>query len=108
MPTCVLAALFAHASAALPSPAGVVLTGGLRPPETILRPFEGFPTMLPIVLTDHGTYEAATLAGSREGAIARDTPRKITKALAVFEAHVDGDDLLDRASTSRARRRSRR
>ena len=28
-----LAAMFAHASTALPSPAGVVLTGGLRPPE---------------------------------------------------------------------------
>ena len=27
-----LAAMFAHASTALPSPAGVVLTGGLRPP----------------------------------------------------------------------------
>ena len=31
-----LAAMFAHASTALPSPAGVVLTGGLRPPEQIL------------------------------------------------------------------------
>ena len=37
-----LAALFAHASTVLPSPAGIVLTGGLRPPETILRPLEGF------------------------------------------------------------------
>ena len=35
-----LAALFAHWSPALPSPAGVVLTGGLRPPELILRPLE--------------------------------------------------------------------
>ena len=38
-----LAALFAHASTALPSPAGIVLTGGLRPPDVFLRPIEGFP-----------------------------------------------------------------
>ena len=38
-----LAALFAHASSQLPSPAGVVLTGGLRPPDVFLRPLEGSP-----------------------------------------------------------------
>ena len=97
-----LAALFAHASSVLPSPAGMVLTGGLRPPELILRPLEGFPTMLPVILTEHGTFETAVLAGAREGAIAPDTPRKITKALAVFEAHVDGDDLLDRVDVARS------
>ena len=66
-----LASLFAHASKELPSPAGIVLTGGLRPRDTFLSHSKGFPTMLPVVLTEHGTYEAATLAGAREGAIAR-------------------------------------
>ncbi len=37
-----LAAMFAHASTELPSPAGVVLTGGLRPPEKILGPLGSF------------------------------------------------------------------
>lgn len=97
-----LAALFAHASKELPSPAGVVLTGGLKPPDTFLRPLEGFPTMLPVVLTEHGTYETATLAGAREGLIARDTPRKITKALAVFEQYVDSEDLLSRMDVARS------
>ena len=103
-----LAAMFAHASTVLPSPAGIVLTGGLRPPETILRRARrASAAMLPVILTEHDTYETASLASAREGAIARDAPRKITKALALFEKHVDGDALLDR-STSRARRRSRR
>jgi phosphate acetyltransferase len=96
-----LAALFAHASKELPSPAGLVLTGGLRPSDTFLKPLEGFPTMLPVILTEHGTYETATLAGAREGVIAVDTPRKITKALAVFEEHVDGDELLARVDVAR-------
>ena len=32
----------------------------------------------------------------------RDAPRKITKALALFETHVDGDDLLDRIDVARS------
>src|SRR3954447_12024414 len=97
-----LAALFAHASSVLPSPAGVLLTGGLRPPDTFLRPLEGFTTMPPIILTEHDTYTTASLAGAREGVIAPDTPRKITKALALFETHVDGAALLDRVAVARS------
>src|SRR3954447_2153981 len=43
-----LAALFAHASTSLPSPAGILLTGGLRPSEEFLRPIDGFPPPPPI------------------------------------------------------------
>jgi phosphate acetyltransferase len=97
-----LAALFSHASTSLPSPAGIMLTGGLRPPDSFLRPIDGFPTPPPILLTEHDTYTTATHAGSREGVIAPDTPRKITKALALFEEHVDGGDLLDRVAVARS------
>ena len=54
------------------------------------------------MLTEHDTYETVTLASAREGAITRDAPRKITKALALFETHVDGDDLLDRIDVARS------
>jgi phosphate acetyltransferase len=91
-----LAAMFAHASTELPSPAGVVLTGGLRPPESILGPLGSFGGVIPVVLTEHDTYDTVTLAAAREGAITRAAPRKITKALALFETHVDGGALLDR------------
>jgi phosphate acetyltransferase len=97
-----LAAIFAHASTALPSPAGVVLTGGLRPPQMILESLAGFTRLPPIVLSPHDTYDTVTLASGREGVIARDAPRKVTKALAVFETHVDGDDLLDRIDVARS------
>ena len=97
-----LAALFAHASTQLPSPAGILLTGGLRPPDTFLRPIEGFATMPPVLLSEHDTYTTAALAGAREGVIAPDTPRKITKSLALFEAHVDGGGLLDRVAVARS------
>jgi phosphate acetyltransferase len=97
-----LAAMFAHASTVLPSPAGVVLTGGLRPPESILGPLGSFGGVIPVVLTDHDTYDTVSLASAREGAITPGAPRKITKALALFETHVDGDDLLDRIDVARS------
>ena len=97
-----LAAMFAHASTELPSPAGVVLTGGLRPPELIVSALGSFGGIVPVVCTEHDTYETVTLAGAREGAITRDAPRKITKALALFETHVDGDELLDRIDVARS------
>jgi phosphate acetyltransferase len=97
-----LAAMFAHASIDLPSPAGVVLTGGLRPPELMLGALGGFGGLPPILLTEHDTYEAVSLAGAREGAITPAAPRKITKALALFETHIDGEDLLDRIDVARS------
>ncbi|HEX6022748.1 MAG TPA: phosphate acetyltransferase [Solirubrobacter sp.] len=97
-----LAAIFAHASTALPSPAGVVLTGGFRPPDLILDSLSSFARVTPIVLSPHDTYDTVTLAAAREGVITRDAPQKVTKALAVFESHVDGDDLLDRIDVARS------
>jgi phosphate acetyltransferase len=97
-----LAAMFAHASTELPSPAGVVLTGGLRPPELMLGALGSFGGLPPILLTEHDTYETVSLAGAREGAITPAAPRKITKALALFETHIDGEDLLDRIDVARS------
>ena len=97
-----LATMFAHASTGLPAPAGLVLTGGLRPPRLMLDALAGFSGLPPIVATEHDTYETVSLASAREGAITPDAPRKITKALALFETHVDGDDLLDRIDVARS------
>jgi phosphate acetyltransferase len=94
-------ALFAHASRTLPSVAGVVLTGGLRPPEALLQPIEA-PAMPAIVATSHDTYATTALASSLEGTITVATPRKVTTALALFEHHVDRDALLERLEVTRS------
>jgi phosphate acetyltransferase len=94
-----LAGRFAHASRSLPSIAGVVLTGGLRPPEALLRPID--PKAAPaIVATPHDTYETIEAVASVEGRITVDTPRKITTAIALFEQHVDGEALLERLAVT--------
>ncbi len=97
----VLTSLFAHASRTMPSIAGLVLTGGLRPPEALLQPVD-VPNAPAIVATAHDTYETTTLAGSVEGRISADTPRKITTALALFEHHVDQETLLQRLAVTRS------
>jgi phosphate acetyltransferase len=97
-----LAALYAHASSTLPAVAGIVLTGGLRPPEQLLAQLDGR-ALPPIVLTAHDTFEAATLASGREGRITAPARRKIDTALALFERHVDGEELLGRMAVARSR-----
>ena len=97
-----LGVLSAHASGALPAPAGIVLTGGLRPPLSVLRLIESLPTIPPVVLTSHDTYETATLTGSLLGRITAGARRKIDTALALFEEHVPGEELLDRVAVARS------
>jgi phosphate acetyltransferase len=96
-----LAARFAHASRTLPSIAGVVLTGGLRPPGALLEPTDAA-AMPAIVATPHDTYATTTLAGALEGRISVATPRKITTALALFEHHVDRAALLEQLAVTRS------
>jgi phosphate acetyltransferase len=95
-----LAALYAHASTLLPSIAGIVLTGGIRPPQALLN---GGDSMPPIVLTAHDTFHAAALAGAHEGAISAEARRKIDTALALFDTHVDGEQLLARLDVTESR-----
>jgi len=97
-----LGVLLATVSGTLPAVAGVVLTGGLRPPDPVLRLIEGLPQPPPVALTSHDTYETATLAGAVLGRITVESRAKIETALAVFERRVDGDRLLERADVTRS------
>jgi phosphate acetyltransferase len=99
----VLGVLAAHLSGGLPAPAGLVLTGGLEPSPPVRRLLDGMPVPVPVVLSEHDTYATATLAGAVPGRIRPDAPRKIDVALALFEEHVDGEELLDRAAVARPR-----
>jgi phosphate acetyltransferase len=98
-----LGVLLATVSGTLPAVAGVILTGGLRPPEPVLRLIEGLPQPPPVALTTHDTYETATLAGAVLGRITIDARAKIDSALAVFERRVDGARLLERAAVAHSR-----
>jgi phosphate acetyltransferase len=96
----VLGVLMAHVSGTLPALSGLMLTGGLRPATQVLRLLEGLDSTLPIVLSEHNTYETANLVGTTVGRITPETKRKIDTALKVFDEHVDRSQLLDRIATA--------
>ena len=84
----------AHASQNFPSLAGVVLNGGFQPNADVHTLVEGLGRSLPIITTEHDTYETARIASTTRGLISRGTQRKRDLALSAFERSVDGDDVL--------------
>jgi phosphate acetyltransferase len=97
-----LGVLLASVSGVLPAVSGVILTGGVRQPETVRRLMEGLEQLPPIALTAHHTYETATLAGAVRGRITAQAQGKIDTALALFERCVDGAEVLARAAVARS------
>ena len=91
----------AHAAEGFPSLAGIVLNGGFSPPEVITRLVGGLGQRLPIIQTDQGTFRTASRAAAVRGRLTADSQRKVDTALALFERHVDGAEVLQRLDVSR-------
>lgn len=97
-----LGVLMAHASHTFPSLAGVVLSGGLEPPQQITSLLAGVDARLPVIFAGADTYETATrLAGAR-GRVSRDSPRKVEVARTLFADHVDGAELAAQLDVARS------
>ncbi|MET4051078.1 phosphate acetyltransferase [Frigoribacterium sp. PvP054] len=89
-----VATVLAHASETFPSLAGIVLNGGFALAPQVERLLEGLDSPLPIATTTTGTYDTALAITQTRGRLAADSPRKYDLALALFETHVDGAELL--------------
>ncbi|MRX43448.1 phosphate acetyltransferase [Agromyces kandeliae] len=96
-----LGVLTAHASATFPSIAGIVLNGGFPVSETVERLVEGLKSGLPIIRTQLSSYDTALAITQTRGKLAAESQRKRDTALALFEKHVDGVELLDRLDVAR-------
>ncbi len=92
----VLAVLTAHAAEGFPSLAGMIWNGGLMPNSAMDRLVRGMRSTLPIVCTDHGTYDTARLAADTRGRVYSGSGRKVETALSLMEKHVDTEELLAR------------
>ncbi|MBB3159055.1 phosphate acetyltransferase [Microbacterium proteolyticum] len=88
-----LAALLANASGTFPSLAGIVLNGGFELPDAIVRLIDGLGSPLPIIATDLGTYDTAVRIMNTRGRLAADSQHRYDTALALFERHVDTEQL---------------
>jgi phosphate acetyltransferase len=94
--------LMAHASNTFPALAGVVLTGGLEPPAQVTSLVEGVAARLPVIITEHDTYETATLLSGTRGRMSPDSPRKVEVAQELFARHVDGAKLTAQLDVTRS------
>ncbi|PJJ55635.1 phosphate acetyltransferase [Compostimonas suwonensis] len=97
-----LALLMANDSGTFPSLAGIILNGGFELPEAIDRLIVGLRPTLPIITTEHGTYDTALRVMGARGRLAADSQRKYDTALALFEQNVDSADLMSRLDVSRS------
>jgi phosphate acetyltransferase len=97
-----LGVLMAHASQTFPALAGVFLNGGFDIPPQIEQLVAGMGPRLPIVTTQGDTYPTATRLASARGRLSKESPRKVERALTLFEKHVDGGELLSRLDVTRS------
>jgi len=94
-----LATLASSLSATFPVPAGLLLTGGIAPPETIAGILGSAP--FPVLALDEDTYTAARKVAEVGGELARGNPRKTAAALGVWTRSVDADELVHRLALPR-------
>lgn len=86
------------ASPDLPTPAGLVLTLGLRPDDVTLQLLRA--SRLPVVAVETDTYQTLHTIESLRGEIRAGSRRKIAAALGEFSRCVDTDVLASRISLS--------
>jgi len=85
----VIGALQANISKKYSKVAGIVLTGGLKPEQTILNLIEGLDTVVPIIQAETGTFKTTTLISNVQAGISPDNKEKIALAISLFDKYVD-------------------
>jgi len=89
----ILSALQAHQSQNYPKIAGLLLTGGLKPPDSVDLLLTGLSDLVPILSVPMDTYQTAMRIGSVRSYITADSQAKIRLSLRLFDRHVDTDAL---------------
>lgn len=84
-----LSAIQAHQSSSYPRLSGIILSGGLCPPETVRKLIDGVKDIPPIMSVKRTTYQTATQTMALRSYITADTPKKIELSLKIFEKYLD-------------------
>lgn len=91
----IVACLASLSSRTLAGISGILLTGNLRPEDSIRKLIEGFSEIIPILSTAQNTFETATSVSQIKSSILPDDKPKIRRALSIFENNVDIPALQD-------------
>lgn len=98
----ILACLATISSVSMENIAGIVLTGGLKPEDSVWKLIRGFSGMVPVLSVKSDTFPTAVAIEKIQSAISPKDYRKITRALAVFEQHVDIERLGEKIVKTRS------
>jgi phosphate acetyltransferase len=84
-------------SGSCPNLAGILLTGGLELPESIVHLMDGLRLPeFPVISVAAGTYACTSSIEGIHTTVRADDDRKVATTLGLFEANVDLDELEDR------------
>ncbi len=97
----IVACLATVSSTSMENIAGILLTGGFKPEEPIQQLIKGFSSMVPILSVQENTFPTARVVDKIHARISPDDERKITRALALFEKHVNVAELGEEIITTR-------
>jgi phosphate acetyltransferase len=98
-PDILVATLASTVSPAIPPVAGVVLTGGYEPGDSVRRLLDSAP--FAVLEVRQLTHEAAAAVQDARPALRAEDERKIAKALGLFETSIDTDELTRRIAVER-------
>lgn len=84
-----LSALQAHQSLNYPKIAGILLTGGFKPPDSVDLLLTGLSDIVPILSVPEDTYSTSMRIGHVRSYISADASAKIRLSLRLFDRHVD-------------------
>jgi len=96
----IVACMATLSSASIENISGIILTGGLRPEKPVWDLIQGFSGMVPLLSVEDDTFQTAVRVEKLRSDISPYDERKITRALALFEQHVNIDRLVDKVITT--------
>lgn len=91
-----LGVVVAERSAAFPSPAAIVLNGGIPMAPNVERLIDGLDSTLPFLACPWGTFETAQRVDGTRSLLAAESDEKYDRALGLFREHVDGSAIVRR------------
>ncbi len=101
----VLTGLASRYSTSYPDISGILVTEGIRMPETIIRLIEGWKGVpVPILQSGATTYSAVMALNQLQGRISPENPKRIALALGTFESHVNTEEFRDKLAARKSLR----
>jgi len=98
----IIASLAVVASNTMDNISGIVLTGGLKPENPIMKLVQGFALMVPIISVKTDTFDTAANIQKIHAKLTADNERKIHRALGLFDKHVKVMKLGDKVVKTKA------